>query len=45
MWSGINHGDNPFVSQIPIVDMADSVLFEDNLARAFPFINNFGVKF
>ena len=45
MYSGMVHGDNPAVSQIPIIDLADQVLFEDNLARAFPFINNLGVKF
>ncbi len=44
-WSGMTHGDNPLVSQIPIIDLADQVLFEDNLARAFPFINNLGVEF
>jgi hypothetical protein len=33
-------GDNPIVSQVPIVDLADATLLEGNWTRPIPLINN-----
>ena len=43
-FDGFGRGDNPFVSQIPFVDMLDQTLFEGNVYRGIPVLNNLGVK-
>ncbi len=45
MYDGfVDRGDNPFVSQIPFVDMLDQTLFEGNIYRGIPVLNNLGIK-
>jgi ribosome-binding protein aMBF1 (putative translation factor) len=44
IYDGFGRGDNPFVSQIPFVDMLDQTVFEGNVYRGIPVLNNLGVK-
>ena len=44
IFDGFHRGDNPFVSQIPFIDMIDQTIFEGNPYRALPFLNNLGIR-
>ena len=44
MFDGMDRGDNPLVSQIPFLDMLDQTMFEGNIYRGIPVLNNLGIK-
>ena len=44
IFDGMNRGDNPLVSQIPFLDMLDQTIFEGNIYRGIPILNNLGIK-